>query len=258
MSQILISEKQNRILNLTLNRPEKKNALNAELISALKAELRHAATASDVKVIIIKAAGDVFSSGADLESLQAMQQFSFEQNLADSNHLRELLELIYLHPKIIIAQIHGHAIAGGCGLATVCDFSFAAEEAKFGYTEVGIGFIPALVSAFLIRKIGEGKARELLLTGKLVTASEAVRFGLINEVLPNEMLSVAVNSFAEKLIANVSSNSISATKRLINDVQNVPLNESLNTASKMNAETRSSNDCKHGIQSFLTKNKPSW
>ena len=142
-----------RIAFITLDRAEKRNALSYDLVTELKSAFADAENDDAVKVIVLKANGEAFSAGADLEYLQQLQSFSYEQNFNDSNHLKELFLQIYSLKKVVIAQIQGHAIAGGCGLAAVCDFSFATPESKFGYTEVKIGFIPAIVMVFLIRKI---------------------------------------------------------------------------------------------------------
>jgi methylglutaconyl-CoA hydratase len=177
---LVIYHTQDRIGYITLNRPEKRNALSHELVSELKEKFLQAENDKDAKVIVLKANGEAFCAGADLAYLQELQNFSFEQNLADSNHLKELFVQIYKLKKVVIAQVHGHALAGGCGLATICDFVFAVPEAKFGYTEVKIGFIPALVSVFLLKKIGEQKAKYLLLSGDLLLGEELIRFGLAN------------------------------------------------------------------------------
>jgi methylglutaconyl-CoA hydratase len=160
--------------SITLNRPEKRNALSPELVTELKNAFNKAEQDAAVKVVVLKANGESFCAGADLGYLQQLQNFSFEENLADSNHLKEFFLKIYTLNKVVIAQVQGHALAGGCGLAAVCDFTFAVPEAKFGYTEVRIGFIPALVSVFLIRKLGEQKARHLLLTGEIIKAEAAL------------------------------------------------------------------------------------
>jgi methylglutaconyl-CoA hydratase len=157
MSLVLYSVA-NQTAYLTLNRPEKRNALSPEIITELKNAFDKAEQDASVKVVVLKANGESFCAGADLNYLQQLQNFSYEENLADSQHLKELFLKIYTLKKVVIAQVQGHALAGGCGLATVCDFTFAVPEAKFGYTEVRIGFIPALVAVFLIRKIGEQKA----------------------------------------------------------------------------------------------------
>jgi len=154
--------------------------------------------------------------------------------------------------------VQGHALAGGCGLATVCDFSYAVPEAKFGYTEVKIGFIPALVAVFLLRKIGEAKSKELLLGGELLSAEQAFQVGLINKIVPAEKLETEVRAFAKNLVEGNSGQSMKLTKQLINQVQSLPLNEALNYAAEMNASARSTEDCKRGIAAFLNKEKLRW
>lgn len=248
----------NRIAFITLNRPEKRNALSHELVTELKTAFSTAATDDAVKVIVLKAAGEAFCAGADLGYLQQLQNFSYEENLADSNHLKELFLTIYTLPKIVIAQIQGHALAGGCGLATVCDFSFAVPEAKFGYTEVKIGFIPAIVMVFLIRKLSEGKAKQLLLTADLISAETAKEFGLVNFVSQAKSLENDVLTFANKLCNENSAQSIASTKQMISTVQSMSLEESLAYASEMNAKARSTEDCKRGISAFLTRDKIVW
>ncbi|MCX2743573.1 enoyl-CoA hydratase/isomerase family protein [Mangrovivirga sp. M17] len=243
---------------ITLNRPEKRNALNQELVSELKGQLLAWEDETSVKTVVIKGSGKAFCAGADLAYLQDLQTNTFEENLADSNHLKELFYMIYDYPKTIIACVQGHAIAGGCGLANVCDFTFSVPEAKFGYTEVKIGFVPAMVLVFLLRKIGEAKAKELLLSGDLISAEEAYNIGLVNKVIDAEDLEDYVLSFAEKLNTTNSGDSISITKKMIHKVQNLTLDEALNYASEMNAKARATDDCKKGISSFLNKEPLSW
>jgi len=248
----------NQIACITLNRADKRNALSPELVTQLKAAFTTAEQDNQVKVVILKANGESFCAGADLGYLQQLQNFSFEENLADSNHLKELFLKIYTLKKIVIAQVQGHALAGGCGLAAVCDFTFSVPEAKFGYTEVRIGFIPALVSVFLIRKIGEQKARHLLLTGDIIQADAARAYGLITEVVPAGELEKRVNQFAQTLIIQNSSQSMQLTKQLINEVQNLKLEDALNFAANQNAKARATDDCKKGIASFLNKQEIKW
>lgn len=252
------TEIEGRIACIILARPEKKNALNDLLVTEMIAALKEAEDNPQIKVIIIKAEGDVFSAGADLDYLQRLQNFSFEENLADSSLLKELLLKIYSLKKIVIAQVEGHAIAGGCGLATVCDFCFAVPEAKFGYTEVKIGFIPALVMVFLLRKISGIKAKELLFTGKLITAKEAMEYGLINEVMQRNAIAGLVKTFATKLCEEASAQSLASTKEMMNKVAGMELHEALDYAARMNAQTRSSDDCKKGVGAFLKKEKLKW
>lgn len=249
---------ENRVAYITLNRAEKRNALNEEMIQQLKQAVYKAEKDNGVKVIVLEAEGDVFSAGADLAYLQKLQQNSAAENLADSHQLRELFAAIYFSQKITIAKVQGHAIAGGCGLITVCDFVFSVPEAQFGYTEVKIGFVPAIVALFLIRKIGEGKARDLLLSGRLIQAAEAKEMGLINTIVAKEQLETDVKQFAEKLCNETSANSIAFTKDLIQKVQQMKPEEALVFAAETNAHVRSTEDFKKGVDSFLTKTKLSW
>ena len=251
-------EVSNRIAYITLNRPEKRNALNAEVVSNLKDAFAQATEDAGAKVIVLQATGEVFCAGADLAYLKQLQQNSFEENLEDSNHLKELFLQIYTHPKVVIAKVHGHAIAGGCGLATVCDFSIAAPESLFGYTEVRIGFVPALVKVFLLRKLGEGRAKELLLSGELISAAKAADMGLINRVVAGNELDKATDDFATMLVKKNSGQSMKMTKEMINAVQDMSLEEGLEHAAKMNAHARATDDCQKGIAAFLNKEKPQW
>ncbi|TKB95934.1 enoyl-CoA hydratase/isomerase family protein [Pedobacter cryophilus] len=248
----------NRVAYIILNRSEKRNALNSEIVAELSHAFEKAEHDEKVKVIILKANGEVFSAGADLDYLKKLQSNSFEENLADSNLLKRLFEQIYGQPKIVIAQVQGHAIAGGCGLASVCDFIFSTPAAKFGYTEVKIGFIPAIVSLFLIRRIGEGKAKELLFSGDLIDANYAKQIGLVNYLCSDENIEAEVLAYAEKLCKTTSAQSIALTKQLLNNVQDLPLTEALEFAAEMNAHARSTNDCKNGINAFLNKKKIEW
>lgn len=248
----------NRIGYITLNRPEKKNALSFELVAELKATFKKAEEDELVKVIVLKANGDAFCAGADLAYLQQLQTNSLAENLADSNHLKELFLQVYTLKKVVIAQVQGHALAGGCGLATICDFVFSVPEAKFGYTEVRIGFVPAIVMSFLIRKIGEGKAKFLLLSGEVINADQALEFRLINNVVPVENLAHAVDQFASMLVKNNSAQSMETVKKMIFEIQSLNLQEALSYASVKNAEARLTDDCKNGIDAFLNKSRPSW
>lgn len=247
-----------RIATVTLNRPEKRNALNGAMVKELQQAFLQAAEDEAVKVIVLKGAGEAFCAGADLEYLQQLQQNTFEENLADSRQLMQLMQQIYYHDKIVIAQVEGHAIAGGCGLVTLCDLSYAVPEARLGYTEVKIGFIPALVSVFLVRKTGEGRARELLLTGQLIGAEKARDYGLINEVVPKDSIADHVARVATALCKETAAHSLKVTKQLIGGVLDKPLNEALEQAARLNAATREHAECKRGIQAFLDKEKLVW
>lgn len=248
----------NRVATITLNRPEKRNALNQEMVNELKAAFTKAGNDASVKVIILRANGEAFCAGADLAYLQQLQKFTYEENLADSRNLMQLYHLVYTLPKVVIAQVEGHALAGGSGLVTVCDFSIAIPEAKFGYTEVRIGFIPAIVSVFLVRKIGEGKAKDLLLTGRLISAEEASNLGMISRVSTKEKIEGDVDGLLQQLLQTASAQSLEATKKLIDQVQGRPLMEALEHAARENATARATADCKQGIEAFLQKKDLRW
>jgi methylglutaconyl-CoA hydratase len=254
----ILQQKKDGIGIITLNRPDKRNALNDVVVGELKEAFASFTTDNEVKVIILRASGSVFSAGADLQYLQQLQANSFEENLADSNSLKELFLQIYTLPKVVIAEVQGHAIAGGCGLMTVCDYAFAVPEAKFGYTEVKIGFIPAIVLVFLLRKLSEARAKELLLGAKLIDASRASEIGLINRVIPAIELSSYTEHFALDLSQSNSVASMGLTKKLISDVQSMDLESALSMAAETNAHVRESADCKRGIASFLAGEKIIW
>jgi methylglutaconyl-CoA hydratase len=249
---------ENRIAFISLDRPEKRNALNTALVNELKECLKTAETDSEVKIIILKGRGKAFCAGADLASMKQLQSNSLSENLKDSQNLAELYKAIYLSPKIVIAQLTGHAIAGGAGLAAVCDFIYSVPEAKYGYTETAIGFVPAIVSIFLLRKIGETKAKELLLTGKIISAEEAKAYGIFNEVFPAEIIEEETLKLAKHLAEKTSGDSLRLTKKLINKVQGTDLETALNYAANLNAEARSTPDCKRGVSAFLNKKKIIW
>ncbi|MEM7036342.1 MAG: enoyl-CoA hydratase-related protein [Bacteroidota bacterium] len=251
-------EVENRVAYITLDRPEKRNAFNAGLVTEMRQAFITAEAADDVKVIVLRANGKAFCAGADLAYLKKLQKFDLEQNLQDSMHLKDLFEMIYRLTKPVIAQVEGHAIAGGAGLVTVCDFAFSVPTAKFGYTEVRIGFIPAIVMTFLLRKCGELRAKELLLTGDIIDAEKAVRYNMINDVVPAEEIADKVKAFAENLCKQNSAQSMMITKKMIADIQTFPVREALTFAAKWNAKARATEDCRKGIAAFLNKEPLEW
>src|SRR5215831_16651490 len=201
------------VATLTLNRPEKRNAISFELIDDLLRALDEVAK-SDAVILIVTGAGKAFCSGMDLENLKSLLGRTPEQNLQDSETMVRLFRALYEFPKVTIAAVNGPAIAGGTGLALLCDFTLAVPEAKFGYTEVRIGFVPAIVSTFLLRQLPEKQARDLLLTGRIFDAAEALRLGLITEVVSADKLMERTHELAAKLMEN-SAASLQATKRLL-------------------------------------------
>jgi methylglutaconyl-CoA hydratase len=256
--QFVRYQTRDRIGYITLNRSEKRNALNYDVVAELKQVFETAEKDETCKIVVLRAEGKVFCAGADLEYLQRLQSFDYHDNLADSNHLMQLFHQIYSLKKVVIGQVHGHAVAGGCGLASVCDFSFAVPAANFGFTEVRIGFVPAIVMVFLVRKIGESNVRKLLLSGQMVSAQEAQAMGLITRVVEPDQLEKTVEDYAQMLCRENSGQSMDLIKQMIGRVQEMPLVEGLRYAAEMNAMAREAEDCKRGIASFLAKEKISW
>jgi methylglutaconyl-CoA hydratase len=245
-----------RIATITLNRPDKRNAISYELIEDLLAALDEVASSSAL-VLILTGAGKAFCSGMDLENLKALVGRSPEQSLKDSESMARLFRSLYDFPKPTIAAVNGAAVAGGCGLATLCDFTLAVPEAKFGYTEVRIGFVPAIVSTFLLRQVGEKHARDLLLTGRIIEAEEAYRIGLINEIVSVEKLIDRARELGLRIMEN-SPASLACTKRLLSDHARVELDAQIQSAVRENAAIRATCDFREGISSFLEKRKPRW
>jgi len=241
---------------ITLNRPERRNAMTPEMQLELIAAMNEAA-ASNCRVVVFRGAGDAFCSGLDLTALQSMGDNSASDHRADTQRIAELFRTLYELPKPTIAAVHGAAIAGGTGLATICDFTLAVPSAKFGYTEARIGFVPALVSAFLALQIGDKRSRDLMLTGRLFDAEEAYRLGLVNEVVRPDALNEHVHSLARVLAAN-SPESLAATKRLLAVQNKAWLDAAITQAIDANAEARETADFREGIAAFLEKRKPVW
>jgi len=245
-----------RVAILTLNRPEKRNTISFELIDDVLRALDEVAN-SDAIVMILTGAGKAFCSGMDLDNLKALLGRTPEQNLQDSEIMVRMFRSLYEFPKVTIAAVNGPAIAGGTGLALLCDFTIAAPEAKFGYTEVRIGFVPAIVSTFLLRQVPEKQARDLLLTGRIFGADEALKLGLINEIIGSEQLMTRGKELAAQLIEN-SAASLRATKLLLNEHAKKELDEHIQAAIRENAAIRSTADFREGIAAFLEKRKPVW
>ena len=240
-----------------MNRPERRNALNTELLNELRQAFTELEANAEVRAVILTGEGKAFCSGLDLAELQQMHQKSFEESLADSRRYADLLKQIYLYPKPVIAALNGPAIAGGCGLASVCDFVVAARSARLGYTEAKIGFVAAIVSYFLVRSVGEKAARDLLLTARHIEAAEADRIGLVNEVTEDGMLLPRVRELCRILCGN-SPQSVRASKDLLARIVSPDLDEVLEYACELNARSRSSADCIEGVAAFLEKRPPRW
>ena len=244
------------IATITLNRPDKRNAISPAMIDDLLAALDEAER-GPARVAILTGAGKAFCAGMDLEALRDLATQTQEQHFAGAERMGKMFHRVYSFPKPLIAAVNGAAIAGGTGLATLADFTLAAPEAKFGYTEVRIGFLPAVVSVFLLRQVGEKITRELLLTGKIFEAEEAHHLGLVTQLVPQEKLMESARELAESLIAS-SPTSLLLTKRIILRWNAKEIERDLAIAIRESAEIRRTANFREGLTSFLEKRKPEW
>jgi len=249
---VVIYQVEGAIARITLNRPEKRNALNEELVSGLKQALRRAHLNDEIGVIVLSGAGSDFCSGADLAALQKIADASVDQNLEDARSLMELFILIRAVRQPVIAAVRGRALAGGCGLATACDLILAARSSRYGYPEVKIGFVPAMVLAILRRNVSEKRAFELVALGAEFDAAEAFRMGLINRVLDDEAFADEVDVFAQQIL-KVSGSAVALTKRLLYQVDAMSFEDALRCGVDTNVIARMSEDCRKGIARFLRK-----
>jgi methylglutaconyl-CoA hydratase len=245
------------VRTIKLNRPDKRNALTSTMVEELTSALERSADAA-CGAIILTGNGKCFCAGLDLEELQSIESNTHEENLEDAESFAKLLRLLYDFPKPTIAAVNGAAVAGGTGLATVCDFTYAAQDATFGYPEVKIGFIPAIVSAFLLHQVGEKQARDLLLSGRIFDAKEALSLGLVTKIIvhPQILLREAFN-LAQCLLKN-SPESLRWTKGLLSEHVRDNLNEQIANASLWGARARQNDDFREGIRAFLEKRPPQW
>lgn len=241
----------NGIARITLNRLEKRNALNHEIVAGLKAALRRA-NDSAAHAVVLTGAGSDFCSGADLAALQKISSSSVQENLDDARSLMELFLLIRAMNVPVIAAVRGRALAGGCGLATACDIVLAARTSRFGYPEVKIGFVPAIVMAILRRNVSEKVAFELISTGQEVTAEEAQRVGLINRVFEDEAFEADVTAFAEQF-ARTSKSAVALAKQLLYQTDAMSFTDATHFGVDVNVIARMSEDCRRGVERFLTK-----
>ena len=240
------------VARITLNRPAKRNALNDDLIAGLKALLRRAHEDDEVRVILLTGAGSDFCSGADLAALQKISTASVEENLEDAAALMELFMLMRSTRQPVIAAVRGRALAGGCGLASACDLVLAARSSRFGYPEVKIGFVPAMVMAILRRNVSEKRAFELLTLGNELSAEEAVDAGLANRVIDDEAFDDEVDAFVEQF-ARVSSSAVALTKKLLYQIDAMSFEDALRCGVDTNVTARLTEDCKQGVERFLRK-----
>ena len=245
-----------QVCRIKLNRPDRRNAMTPEMLGELVAAMQEAVQ-STCRVVVFSGAGEAFCAGLDLSALQGMKDKTAGEHKDDAERVALLFRTLYELPKPTIAAVHGAAIAGGTGLATLCDFTFALPAAKFGYTEVRVGFVPAVVSAYLTLQIGDKRTRDLLLTGRLFDAAEAQRLGLVTEIVDPERLEARVEELATVLKAH-SPESLAATKRLLAAQNKAWLDQALGEALEAQAEARTTHDFQEGITAFLEKRKPVW
>ena len=245
------------IFTITMNRPDKRNALNPAMMEDLTHAFMEGGDDPACGVILLTGAGSAFCAGLDLDHLATMNAKTPEEHRLDSERIARLLRTLYDTPKPTIAAVNGAAIAGGMGLATICDFTFSIPEAKFGYTEVKIGFVPALVSTYLRAQIGDKRSRDLLLTGRLIKAPEAFELGLVTRIVSEQDLMSEAYRTAETLLRN-SPAAVQATKRLLSEHANHHLEQEIESAISANAEARTTDDFKEGVRAFLEKRTPEW
>jgi len=240
------------VARITLNRPDKRNALNDALIAGMKASLREADRDERVRVVVISGAGKDFCSGADLSALQKIAEASVTENQDDARSLMELFLIIRGIGLPVVASVQGCALAGGCGLATACDLVLASSSARFGYPEVRIGFVPAMVLAILRRNVSEKNAFQLITRGEQISASEAKRIGLVNEVFSEDTFVADVDKYLEGF-SGTSKSAVALTKKLLYQIDGLDLDAALEAGVDVNVIARMTDDCKQGIAKFLKK-----
>ena len=252
----ILTQSANGVKTITLYRPEKRNALSPALIEELTVAL-HEAETCDCGIVILTGAGPAFCAGLDMEHLSTMTAHTAAENRRDAENMANVLRTLYEFPKPVIAAVNGPAIAGGMSLATIPDFTLAVPESKFGYTEVKVGFVPAIAASFLLRQVGELRTRELLLSGKLLKAQEAMHLGLVTQIVPSEELMSSANALAQCLLLN-SPQAMREVKRLLAKHSQRRLDEELEDAIEVNAQQQSAEDFKEGVLAFRERRRPEW
>lgn len=250
--QKVIYSVEESVARITLNRPDKRNALDDEIVSEFKAALEAAGRDASVRVVLVTGAGKDFCSGADLASLQRISEAGVEESMSSAGVMGKLFTAMRRHPRPIIAAVRGRALAGGCGLATACDIIVAAESSKFGYPEVNIGFIPAMVMAILRRSVSEKRAFELITRGEIITAGAALEIGMINRVFADDQFDASVEEYVSTLAAK-SASAVSLAKSLLYHMDGMTFETAIEAGIQMNAITRMTEDCKSGVERFLKK-----
>jgi len=251
----VVTESASGVMTITMNRPDKRNAL-CLLIEELTEAFNEAET-SDCGVLILTGAGPAFCAGLDMENLETMHARTADENRRDSENMARVLRTLYEFPKPVIAAVNGPAIAGGMSLATIPDFTLATPESKFGYNEVRVGFVPAIAASFLLRQVGEKRTRELLLTGRLMKAQEALNIGLITQIVAAEELLQTAQALAQTLLLN-SPQAMQSVKRLLAKHGRRRLDDELEDAIQVNAQQRSAEDFREGVRAFIERRRADW
>ncbi len=258
MSNFVQLEMNGGVAEIVLAHEAKRNALSPEMLNQLDAALDQVSADDAIKVILLRSSASVFCAGADLEHLQEIRNYDYEQNLEDSHAMRRVFDKLMFLPKIVISLVEGPALAGGCGLANLADLVWASDKATFGFTEVKIGFVPALVSIYLRKRIRGSVIREMALTGRILSATEAQEFGMVNRVVTPDNALDELRAYAQQLVASVSLQSVIMTKSLLLDTHSMPRGEALDYAEDVNARSRMSDDWNKGVTAFFNKEKPKW
>ncbi|MFQ6002613.1 MAG: enoyl-CoA hydratase/isomerase family protein [Candidatus Zixiibacteriota bacterium] len=248
---------EDKVAKVLLNRPEVHNAFNEVMIAELTEIFKKISENESVRVAVLTGAGKSFSAGADLNWMKKMIDYSYEQNLEDSLKLAELFYLMYSLPKPVIARVNGAAIGGGAGLVAVCDIAIAAENAKFSLSEVKLGLVPACISPYVIRKVGEGRCREFFLTGERMTAKRSLEVGLVNHVVSLEKLDQAVQEIVDQLISS-GPKALAMCKELLKNVPGMDFEKAKTYTADTIASMRIGDEGQEGMNAFLEKRKPKW
>jgi methylglutaconyl-CoA hydratase len=247
-----------KVAYISMNRPEKRNAMDAEMVEEIYRVLTEADEDDKIRAIIFSGEGSTFCSGADLDYLLKVSKSPVSSNIKDSENLANLFREIYQSRKLTCAVVRGAALAGGFGLALACDVVFASEKAKFGFTEVKIGFVPAIAMNFALRKLRESDMRKLVLTGAIIDAQEAMRLGVVSEIIDDDEINSHVQDFLREFVSKTSRGAITLTKEMLTHVHGLTFDEALKYSVNKNVEARFTSDFKKGIESFLNKKNLEW
>ncbi len=257
MAETIRVERAGRVARVTLNRPEIRNAFNEVMIRELREAFAALAVDDGVRAVVLTGEGSAFCAGADLHWMRRVLEWTYEQNYADSLELARLMREIYELPKPVVARVNGAAIGGGTGLVAVCDLVLASEAAVFSFSEVKIGLVPACISPYVLKRVGERWGREYFLTGERLTAARALECGLVNRVVPAAELDALVATTLERLLSG-GPQALATCKRMVRQVAEQGLDEAGPATAEMIARLRLSPEGQEGMSAFLERRKPRW